>query len=165
MTVAWGRATWNYAFARSVLTTRPDRVIQRAASLFADLDATVEVRNQARVHLWYADRFGVAAPPFTSARDAIAAFASTTCSVGITHGADGIQVHAPHGLTDAFAMHLRPHRRLAPREVRCRAPRASRAEVPQLGHRPGQTTASGSSFCPVGPTWISVPISGHTPQS
>ena len=29
-----------------------DRVIQRAASLFADLDATVEVRNQARVHLW-----------------------------------------------------------------------------------------------------------------
>jgi hypothetical protein len=28
-----------------------------------------------------------------------------------------------------------------------------------------QTTDSGSNFCPVGPTWISVPISGHTPQS
>ena len=94
-----------------------DRVIQRAASLFAALDATVEVRNQARVHLWYADRFGVAAPPFTSARDAIDAFASTTCCVGITLGADGIQAHAPYGLADVFAMHLRPHRRLAPREV------------------------------------------------
>ncbi|GAA0561228.1 hypothetical protein GCM10009546_24170 [Actinomadura livida] len=34
-------------------------------------------------------------------------------------------------------------------------------------HRPadGQTTDSGSSFLPVGPIWISVPIVGQTPQS
>ena len=32
--------------------------------------------------------------------------------------------------------------------------------------KPGpHTTLSGSSFCPVGPTWMSVPISGQTPQS
>ena len=31
--------------------------------------------------------------------------------------------------------------------------------------RRAQTTLSGSSVCPVGPIWISVPISGHTPQS
>jgi len=29
----------------------------------------------------------------------------------------------------------------------------------------GQTTLSGSSCCPVGPIWMSVPISGQTPQS
>lgn len=34
-----------------------------------------------------------------------------------------------------------------------------------LEGRAAQTTWSGSSFCPVGPTWISVPISGQTPQS
>lgn len=30
-----------------------DRVIRRCAAAFADLNAEVQVRNQARVHLWY----------------------------------------------------------------------------------------------------------------
>lgn len=47
-----------------------DDAIQRAAALFADLDETVEVRNDARVHLWYEDHFGVPAQPFRSSRDA-----------------------------------------------------------------------------------------------
>jgi hypothetical protein len=36
-----------------------DVVIRRAAALFADLRVAVEVRNEARVHLWYESRFGV----------------------------------------------------------------------------------------------------------
>ena len=36
---------------------------------------------------------------------------------------------------------------------------------PGLGAATGQTTDNGSSFCPVGPIWMSVPISGQTPQS
>jgi hypothetical protein len=34
-----------------------------------------------------------------------------------------------------------------------------------VGAATGQTTDNGSSFCPVGPIWMSVPISGQTPQS
>lgn len=94
-----------------------DQVIGRAAALFDDLDATVEMRNEARVPLWYGDRFGVPAPVFTSARDAIDAFASTTCCVGVTNGPDGLQVYAPYGLADVFALRMRPHPRLAPRAV------------------------------------------------
>ncbi len=33
------------------------------------------------------------------------------------------------------------------------------------GQAESQTTESGSSFWPVGPIWMSVFISGHTPQS
>ena len=33
------------------------------------------------------------------------------------------------------------------------------------GARSGLTGVSGMSECPDGPTWISVPICGHTPQS
>ena len=36
-----------------------NRVIRRCAAAFADLDADVQVRNQARVHLWYPEKFGV----------------------------------------------------------------------------------------------------------
>lgn len=94
-----------------------DRVIAAAADLFRDLGARVEVRNEARVHLWYEEKFGVPAAPFTSAADAIDAFASTTCCVGITRDTAGLHVYAPYGLADVFAMHLRPHHRLAPQDV------------------------------------------------
>ena len=48
--------------------------------------------------------------------------------------------------------------------------RSSRQVRPAANRRPtrprlAQTTDSGSSFWPVGPIWMSVPISGHTPQS
>ena len=36
-----------------------DAVIKRANRLFADIPATIEVRNEARVHLWYEQKFGV----------------------------------------------------------------------------------------------------------
>jgi uncharacterized protein len=36
-----------------------DAVIRAGAELFADLPVPVEIRNEARVHLWYADRFGI----------------------------------------------------------------------------------------------------------
>ena len=94
-----------------------DRVITAAAGLFHDVAATVEVRNEARVHLWYEQRFGVPAVQFSSATDAIDAFASTTCCVGLTCDSTGLRVYAPQGLTDVFAMHLRPGRRLAPQHV------------------------------------------------
>lgn len=94
-----------------------DRVIRRAAALFAHVPATIEVRNEARVHLWYEERFGTPAAPFRSAADAIDAFAATTCCVGLTRRDGGIGIHAPHGLSDVFAMRLRPNHRLAPRGV------------------------------------------------
>ncbi|HUB15598.1 MAG TPA: nucleotidyltransferase family protein, partial [Acetobacteraceae bacterium] len=39
-----------------------DAVIQRVAALSGDLGIRVETRNQARVHLWYEQRFGTSYP-------------------------------------------------------------------------------------------------------
>ena len=44
-----------------------NEVIERAAHLFADLNVSIEVRNQARVHLWYEEKFGLPYPPLKSA--------------------------------------------------------------------------------------------------
>lgn len=95
-----------------------DAVIQQAKALFPDLSAPVEVRNEARVHLWYEEKFGVPACQFTSCEDAIDHFASTTCCYGVTVAPDGaLRVYAPHGFHDLFAMIVRPNPILAPREV------------------------------------------------
>src|ERR1041384_4034649 len=44
-----------------------DRVIKRAAEAFSDLRASIEIRNQARVHLWYPEKHGVPYPPLSRA--------------------------------------------------------------------------------------------------
>ena len=95
-----------------------DRVIRRAATLFDDLGVDVEVRNQARVHLWYEEHFGSAIRPFTSSEDAIDHFVSTTCCFGIRINSAGTrQVYAPHGFDDVFAGVIRPNPRVPMRHV------------------------------------------------
>ena len=94
-----------------------DAVIRAGAELFADLPVPVEIRNEARVHLWYADRFGTPAPPFRDCADAIDSFAAVCCCYGITKADDGVRVYAPHGYDDLFSLTVRPNRRLAPQHV------------------------------------------------
>lgn len=95
-----------------------DAVIQSAKRTFADLPAEVEIRNEARVHLWYEKKFGVPCPPYTSTEDAIDSFAATTCCLGVRLESDlRWRIYAPHGLSDVFNLVLRPNPILAPRSV------------------------------------------------
>ncbi|WP_082177110.1 nucleotidyltransferase family protein [Arsenicicoccus sp. oral taxon 190] len=113
-----------------------DAVIRRAADLFDDLDARVEIRNEARVHLWYEAKFGTQIAPYRSAADAIDSFASTTCCVGITRDRDALRVHAPFGLEDVLALHMRPNRRIAPQHVYETKVAEYRSRWPSLTHDP-----------------------------
>jgi hypothetical protein len=93
-----------------------DAVIRSAA--FAGVAAEVQVRNEARVHLWYEQKFGVPCPPYTSTEAAIDSFASTTCCLGVRLESGGHwRVYAPHGLSDVFSLVVRPNPVLAPRAV------------------------------------------------
>ena len=86
-----------------------DAVIQRGRALFGDLDAPVEIRNQARVHLWYPNRFGAPCPPIPSSAAAIGRFLIHSTCVGLRPAKDGtLQVNAPFGLADTFNGILRP---------------------------------------------------------
>ncbi|MBY8821831.1 nucleotidyltransferase family protein [Sphingomonas colocasiae] len=75
-----------------------DGVIRAVDALTADLGVTVEVRNQARVHLWYAERFGTGYPQLRSARDGIDRYLIACTCVGI-EVATG-EFYAPDGLDD-----------------------------------------------------------------
>lgn len=93
-------------------------VILRARELFKDLGVDVEVRNEARVHLWYEERFGVPASPFTSTTDAVDHFAAKTCCFAVTSNDAGVlTTYAPHGYVDLFARRVVPNSVLAPHEV------------------------------------------------
>lgn len=90
-----------------------DRAIKRADQVFAGLPLPVQLRNQARVHLWYPDRFGEAYPALSSSREAIDRFASLTHAVGARlDGAGEIELYTPFGLDDLFSFRIVPNRRM-----------------------------------------------------
>lgn len=90
-----------------------DVVIQRVAAAFEPpLRELVEVRNQARVHLWFEKKFGADEPypPLEDSAAALKRFVATAFCVGVRMEADdALSVFAPFGLDDLFALHLRPN--------------------------------------------------------
>ena len=84
-----------------------DAVIRRATPLFADLGVPVELKNQARVHLWYRQRFGGDYPKLRSAEDGIDRYLIPCTCVGIA--AETRTLYAPNGLSDLWHGILRPN--------------------------------------------------------
>jgi len=88
-----------------------DVVIKRLAARFADLPLPVQVRNQARVHLWFPQKFGATDfAPLTSSGEMLGRYASKTHAVGARLEANGtMTVLAPFGLDDIFSFRVVPN--------------------------------------------------------
>lgn len=88
-----------------------DGVIQRVAAAFDEpLRRLIEVRNQARIHVWFEAHFGEPYSPLSCSAEALNRFVSPMFAVGVRLDADNlIQVVAPFGLADLFALRLRPN--------------------------------------------------------
>jgi uncharacterized protein len=88
-----------------------DAVIRRVAAAFEPpLREMVEVRNQARVHLWFEGKFGERYQALTGTDEALGRFVAPAFAVGVRLEPDGdVSVAAPFGLADVFDMVLRPN--------------------------------------------------------
>jgi hypothetical protein len=88
-----------------------DRIIGKVAAAFAPpLRDLVEVRNQARVHLWFEDRFGEPYTALARTAEALERFAAPAFAVGARLETDSrLTILAPFGLEDLFALRIRPN--------------------------------------------------------
>ena len=94
-----------------------DHQIRRATDLFPP-EPPVELRNQARVPLWYPSHFGRPYPAIQTSAEAIDLFACTTHCVGLRlERDDSLTLYAPYGLEPIFAFRLEPNPRLDNRET------------------------------------------------
>lgn len=82
----------------------------RLRRLFADVPLHIDAKNEARVHLWYADKFGKALAPYTSTEHAISTFPTTATCVGVRPSPDGLTITAPYGLSDLTGLIVRPNK-------------------------------------------------------
>jgi hypothetical protein len=87
-----------------------DAVIRDLQGRLAHLGVTIEVRNQARVHLWYPEKHGLPYPAMRRSTEGIDRFLTKNTQVGIRRGAHGHDVYAPNGFGDIADMIVRPNR-------------------------------------------------------
>ena len=86
-----------------------DAVIRRLQGRLTKLGAKVEIRNQARVHLWYGEKHGLPYPPLRCSTEGIDRFLTRNTRIGVRRTGDGYDVYAPDGFDDAAGLIVRPN--------------------------------------------------------
>ena len=71
---------------------------------------SLDIKNQARVHLWYKEHFGYDIKPYDSIENAINTWPTTATSVGVRLENTELKVYAPFGLNDLFGMIIRANK-------------------------------------------------------
>lgn len=111
-----------YFDAADLSAEAEQRVDERVRRHFSGLPVTIETKNQARVHTWYADYFGASYAPSLCSRDGIDRFLVDCTCVGLQPQAGGPLLYAPFGLQGLYAGVLRPN-------SRCHQPRLYAAKA------------------------------------
>ncbi|OHC28867.1 MAG: hypothetical protein A3J71_00640 [Pseudomonadales bacterium RIFCSPHIGHO2_02_FULL_60_43] len=95
-----------FYFDPTDLSEGAESAVQRhVETVLADLSITVEVANQARVHLWYEKHFGHPYAALSSAREGIDRFLIPGTCVGVNPD----EVYAPNGLELLYKGALTPN--------------------------------------------------------
>ncbi len=105
-------------FDRSNLSADAVRRVEgEVARLLPEGGVVLDVQNEARVHLWYEERFGRHLQPYGSTEEAIATWPTTASSVGVREDHEGFVVCAPFGLSDLLGMVARPNKTIVSKDV------------------------------------------------
>ena len=87
---------------------KEDIVIKYVKEILKDLEVDIDIKNEARVHLWYNKKYNANILPYTSLEDAISRWGTTITCIGVRLENNNLIVDAPYGLNDLFNMIIRP---------------------------------------------------------
>lgn len=100
-------------FDKDISETKERKTTKEILAAIPNEKYRVDVKNEARVHLWYQNKFGVTIKPYQSTEDAISTWPSTASSLGVyLDQTDHLQVFAPYGLNDLFTGIVAPNKKL-----------------------------------------------------
>lgn len=89
---------------------KEDKIIKEINLLCKDLNVSLDIKNQARVHLWFENKFGYSIKPHESVEDAISKWGSTVTCIGVRLKNNELTIFAPYGLNDLFSLIIRPNK-------------------------------------------------------
>ena len=85
-----------------------DKIIKELDKVLSDMDILFDIKNQARVHLWYNEKNNDKRLPYISCEEAISRWGATVTCIGVRLENKKLIVFAPYGLNDLFGMIIRP---------------------------------------------------------
>lgn len=94
-----------YFDAENLSEEAEQRAQAKVSAILGELSITVEVANQARVHLWYPEYFGRPYAPLSSSEEGIKRFLVLETCIGVRPG----EYYAPFALTGIYAGTLSPN--------------------------------------------------------
>ena len=116
-----------------------NKIIQKAMECYNWFSIPVDIKNQARVHLWYEDKFGYAIPSYRSSEGAIDTWPTTSTAIGLRTDGTAYHLYAPYGLDDLFSLIVRPNKVQITREIYETKVRKWRRFWPKLQCEPWDT--------------------------
>lgn len=85
------------------------RVQERVERVLGPVGIPIEVKNQARVHLWYEEHFGFPYPKLANVKDGIDRFLIPSTCVGVRPMDGAYEIYAPNGLSILYSGVLEPN--------------------------------------------------------
>lgn len=98
-----------YFDAEDLSANAEARVQERVERVLGWLGVPIEVKNQARVHLWYEEHFGFPYPELANAKDGIDRFLIPSTCVGVRPRDGRYEIYAPNGLSILYSGVLAPN--------------------------------------------------------
>ena len=89
---------------------KEDKIIKEVFELLKDLNVKLDIKNQARVHLWYGKKFGHEIDANRSVEEAISKWGTTVTCIGVRLVNGKLITFAPYGLNDLFSLIIRPNK-------------------------------------------------------
>ena len=83
----------------------------------SDSTIPIDVKNIARIHLWYEGRFGIPKSPYLSVQESISTWpVMGACMAMRLHNGE-LEFIAPHGFNDMFTLRVRPNKVLVSQAI------------------------------------------------
>ncbi|MGM1048116.1 MAG: nucleotidyltransferase family protein [Bacillota bacterium] len=97
---------------------KEDRIIKLGKEVFRKFPIKVDIKNQARVHLWYKEKFGIDLEPYSSLVEAIDSWPTTATSLGVRFDKnEEWKVYSPYGFDDLFQLKVRANKKLITQDI------------------------------------------------
>ena len=97
--------------------TEAETVRRITAEIIASDSMKLDIKNEARVHLWYKEHFGYEIRPYESIEHAINTWPTTATAVGVRLENSKLKVYAPFGLNDLFGMIVKANKAQITEEI------------------------------------------------
>lgn len=93
-----------------------DVIIKNLEERLESLNVVCDIKNEARVHIWYNPKYGTNREPYTSCEDAISSWGSTVTCIACRLENNKFKFFCPYGLDDLFNLTIRPVKRYFDKE-------------------------------------------------